>query len=619
MNRRARSVTPNDAPWWKADEGKVHERALPYVQTVERAQSDHFDRFVKLAALYDPNSSAANGNDRRAEERGLVSENVVASNVDTVTAIIAATAVRARFMTDDASWSEQRQAKHLEWYAEGLATKLKIHDKCRLAFKDAALKGTGLLKCYVDGFDEIRVERVLVDDIIVDEAECRRGGSPKQMHQRLLVDREELIAQFPEAEDQITRAMSRQGERWANYRPIAPNELVALESWRLPIGRRGRKGYVAGRHSITIDGYDLLDEEWHKPTFPIVRIVWVERVNSWYGISLAERIAGIQRALNRRNLQIERQLDQGAFPTTFVQQADAKLAVQSTNRIGSISVYRASKPETVIPQAVSNETYKSRIDLRDASFEESGVSRMASQAAKPSGIDSGVAMREYRDQTTQRFSQQEKGHETLTLDVILAVIDCCKDLGKLAPPATSSERYGRRRIEWSKVDMGDVAVQIAAASTLARTPAGRIQTVIEWAQAGIVSQDSARRLMDHPDLEGELSMYTAALESAEWCIERVLDGEQVMPEPYMNLQMLQWRAQMEYLKIQTAGAPEDILEGLRQMIVQAAYMLNPPQPANANMAGSMAGSQPNAGAMPGDPPPAVGNVAITASPMYLST
>jgi hypothetical protein len=43
---------------------------------------------------------------------------------------------------------------------------------------------------------------------------------------------------------------------------------------------------------------------------------------------------------------------------------------------------------------------------------------MVTHGAKPAGIDSGVALREYKDQTTQRFAQQEKSFEQLVLDTI---------------------------------------------------------------------------------------------------------------------------------------------------------------------------------------------------------
>jgi hypothetical protein len=42
-------------PWWKAEKNEAHNRILDHVRLIERDQFDLFDRFVKLAALYDPN------------------------------------------------------------------------------------------------------------------------------------------------------------------------------------------------------------------------------------------------------------------------------------------------------------------------------------------------------------------------------------------------------------------------------------------------------------------------------------------------------------------------------------------------------------------------------------
>lgn len=601
-----------DDSWQTADKNGVHERVFRQVQTIEQRQFDLFNTFVKLEALYDPvvmrHREHMNGpGDRFAS---MATENVVASNIDTVTAIISATEVRARFMTDDAGWSEQRRARQLEWYAEALSTLLDVDQKCREAFRDAALKGTGLLKVYIDDDDQLCVERVQVDDIVVDEAESR-FGSPRQLHQRAIVDRETLISQFPDHTAEILRAHGGATRRglWAEYRPIERGEVVVVESWFLPRGVKptgyGEDDYEAadgeryrpGRHTICVEGATLLDEEWHEKAFPFVRIVWTPRPNGWYGISLAERIAGIQRALNRRNWHITGALDRAAAPVTYVNIADAKIAVQTINKIGTVAIVKGGPPVTVNPPTLSGEIYQSRLDLKNAAFEESGVSRMTAQAAKPAGLDSGVAMREYRDQTTQRFSLQEKSFERLKLDTVLAMIACAKQLGPKAPTVQRKTRWGAKKILWSKVDMGETKISIAAASTISRTPAGRMQTVLEWAQAGVVSMDEARRLMRHPDLERAMSIYTEALENVEEMIERIEDGEVMMPEPYQNLKMLVWRGQMEYMKISGDGAPEEILENLRQCIVQAAYILSGgAQAANANAGGAMTGA---AGATPG--------------------
>jgi hypothetical protein len=359
---------------------------------------------------------------------------------------------------------------------------------------------------------------------------------------------------------------------------------MVIESWRLPIGTPGHERYRPGRHTIVIDGLDLLDEEWNKLFFPFSVLRWSKPVTGWYGIGLAERIAGQQRALNRRNLQIERQLDQGAFPTTYVSIADAALTAKTQNTVGTIAVYKGAKPETVIPQAVSPETYRSRDDLKASASEMSGVSRMAAQAVKPAGLETGAALREYRDQTTQRFALQEADYQQFFLDTIILILDCCKDLGAEAPEVMRKTRFGGRRLSWAKVNMDDVRIQIGAASTLSRTRAGREQTVIEWAQARIISQDDARRLMDHPDLERAMSLYTAAIENVDYCLEEIGDGNVIVPEPFMNLKLLVWRAQQQYLNWSSDGAPETVLENLRQLIVQAAWMVSGgDQPANGNM------------------------------------
>jgi hypothetical protein len=586
------------ASWWNRDRYEAYSPIFDYVIAVERRQSRLYDKFIKLAALYDPQGIRSENLGRPDASLGLVTENVIASNVDTVTAAIAATDVRARFMTDDADWTHQRMARHLEWYAEGLCALLNVDEKLRQAFKAAALKGTGLLQVYIDGFDELRVEQVQVDEIVVDEVECR-DALPRQMHRRRSVDRESLKAQFPKHARAIEVAQgsaNRSWRMWAGYRPIDHNEIVVIESWRLPAGKEGKKGYLAGRHVISIDGASILDEPYHKPLFPFARIVWSEPVGGWFGLSGAERIAGHQRALNKRNLQIDRQLDQGAFPTTYVRMADANLSVKTTNRLGTIAVVKGDIPTTVIPPAVSNETYASRESLKASAFEEFGVSRMAAQSMKPAGLDSGVALREYRDQTTQRFSLQEKAYERMKLDTVWLMLDCCKDLGADAPTVMRRTKFGAKPIKWSAVDMGDVRISIAAASTIARTPAGRMQTVIEWAQAGVISQDEARRLMRHPDLERSMSIYTSALEDIEHTIEAIEDGEILMPEPYQNLKMGVWRCQMEYLKIRNDGAPEEVLESLRQWITQAAYILSgsgapAPAPMEAGAAPPMPGEE----------------------------
>lgn len=590
MSRRRRGERAK--VWWNAEEGKVHEILLEYAHEVERRQTDYFDRFQMLESMYDPNGPAAQLADPKwRRDLGRITENVIASTVDTVRSAISATEVRARFPTDGADWSVQRRSALLEKYAEELSKRLGVGEACRMAFFGGAKKGTGLVKVAADQDGQIHVDPILIDNVIVDDLECQNGGRPRQLHYRQIdYDRDLLIQQFPEKAEEIEKlAPAGSGQRTRFTRWTLPgqktrNNLFVIESWRLPMGVPDTDGYVPGRHAICTEGLDLLDEEWHKPRFPIAEFRWAERESSWYGISLSERIVGHQRTLNKRNWQRDRQLDLIAVPTTYVRPADAALRVQTT-QIGNVVAIKGDYPHTIVPQAVGAEVLADRHDAKASALEETGVSRMSAYAVKPPGIDSGVGLREHKDQATQRFSQQEKGYEELWLDVVVLILDACRDLDGDAPEMSRQTRYGKRRIPWGDVSMDDVHAMIAASSTLNRTPSGRVQTVLELAQAGVISMDEARRLLQNPDLEQALSLYTAALEAIEEDLEMIRDGHSVIPEPFINLKMAVWRGQASYLIDRGRGAPERVLEAMYTYVIQAADVLSKQETSAAPMAG----------------------------------
>jgi hypothetical protein len=600
------------APWHKAakitaDPLELPSQVFEYVQEVERYQSPLFERFYRLSCLYDPYMLLMSSETGYERDRN-VSENVIASNVDTVVGVIASSEVRPRVLLDDGDWTAQRQAARLSWYGEGIAKMLDAHKLASGAFKDAALKGSGLVKVWVDWeAGELRAERVLIDDIIVDESECRAGQLPPQLHHRVFTSKDDIKRDYPDSKAEIDAAQSGSSEgtwtSWAGYRPIEHDQIVVIESWKPCRGKRGTDRYVPGRHSKCIDTHALLDEEYHKPHYPIARMVWSERAIGWYGLGGAERIAGHQRLINKTHWVIDRQLERHANPTTYVRLPDANLTVKTVNRIGSMAVVKSDIPTTVIPPAVSKETYARLDRIRDGAYEEFGISRLAATAKKPGGLDSGAALREYRDQSTVRFAPQERSFERLVLDIILLGIDGAKDLatteGYEAPVIVKALAKGRKRLRWEDVDVGEVRYQMQAASTLSRTPAGRTQMVLEWAQAGIISQDESRKLLapfDPLDLDKTMSLYTAALDNIDLTIEEMLDGGHSVPEPFQNLSIGVWRTQQAYLRAKGDSAPEAVLETLRQWTVQAAWILSLRAEEQGVMQGAMQGVEQGLGA-----------------------
>lgn len=573
-------MTFSKQQWWRAEKGAVHQQLLQHVQAVEQDHFDLYQRFVQLAALYDPNNAVMRDGSKPASG-GYITENVVATNVDTVASIISAIDLRARELTDGGDWTQQRQARQRELYLEGIEKLYDVAPKAESVFKEGpGIRGTGLMYVGEDRFSgpkrTLAIEPVLADDIIVDERECRTGGRPTQMHRRRIVDRDDLMARYPKMQEQIERAQRANGatwQSWAGYRPVEENDIIVIHSFRIARGEKGEDGFVPGREVISIDGADLFDEPWEECEFPFAEIRWSGRGNGWFGISLAERIMGHQQVLNRSNWQIDMLVNRNAIPTTYVNYADHGKLTSTEQRPGLVVALKGGLPQTPTPPAISPEVYKRVGDVKASASEESGVNRMLSQGVKPAGLDSGAALRELHNATTQRFATQEKAYERFRRDICLLILAACKRLGKDAPVIKRSTRFGVWKIDWDKVDPKTTKVQLQMASGLPRTVAGRTQMVLEWAQAGLIDQDESRRLLRYPDIERSMSLFTSGVEMLEHAFEAIAEGEVVTPEPFMPLMACVKRGQMQYADWwHVPGVPEEVLENMRNFIVQAVTM-----------------------------------------------
>jgi hypothetical protein len=80
---------PNPATWWLAPKNEAHKETIQFANAAEQELGDVFERLFRLESLYDPNNPDA---DPRQQDR--VTENAIASNIDTVSAVIAAVDIR---------------------------------------------------------------------------------------------------------------------------------------------------------------------------------------------------------------------------------------------------------------------------------------------------------------------------------------------------------------------------------------------------------------------------------------------------------------------------------------------------------------------------------------------
>lgn len=554
-----------DMFWWEVPEEDVCNAIHAEAERIERDQSNLRSAWQRYARAYSNRNEMGLDWDLSTSNElvndSFVTENVVKSVIDTAASIIAKNRVKVRVLTNGANFLDQRKAKRLEKFIYAEMKARKTWDLGPLVFRDACIFGTGVIKVFPSK-KKVRLERRLICDLLVDE---RRAidGHPQEMFERRMLDKEVLKGMFPKLANKIDETHS--DGSWCD-KEIPSGKVVVLEAWRL-----GKKG----RHVICMEGLTLLDEEKEIVDFPFVFYRWDGLpVSGFYGLGLARDLHGIQTRINQLNLFIQRCQDLIAVPRIFVDMASKVLKVQIDNKIGAIIPYRGKPPTFFTPQALNSEIYQYKDQLKRAAFEFAGISQLSAQSLKPAGLESAVALREFSDIETSRFVIQSQRYERMYTDIGEHVIKVAAELYSSGenPTAKFPNATVLEKIEWKDVNMeaDRFELDIQPASLLSMSPSARLQAVTELAQVGQLDKNEVRYLLNHPDLEASNDRATADFRLCQKIEEQLLNGEDVSPEPFYNLQLQLFRIQLMYQEVQVDydDVPEEILENIRTYISQ---------------------------------------------------
>jgi hypothetical protein len=106
-----------------------------------------------------------------------------------------------------------------------------------------------------------------------------------------------------------------------------------------------------------------------------------------------------------------------------------------------------------------------------------------------------------------------------------------------------------------------------------------LATIQEYAQAGYISPQQARRLLDFPDLEAEENMANANEDYLHEILEKMQeDGEYTAPEPYDDLSLARKLALDYYSYGKCQGLEEEKLELYRRFLDQIDVLTGANQP-----------------------------------------
>lgn len=564
--------------WWAQPKDEVYRHVFGVVNAIEQNQSYRSLRNIQYARLYsNMDFKGFYGTQFSRTLNPLLSSNRVTLNVikacvDTAGAKIAKNKPKPLFLTDNGDWSQQTKAKNLTKYVEGLFHSEGVYEKAQQIFTDGAVWGTGCLKIFKDeDYGQVKVERVLIDEIKVDDSEGMYG-EPRQIHQTKYIHREVLADMFPEYRVKIYSATG--GIKDEGTQSSSADMIKVIESWHLPSG----DGAKDGKHAISIENETLFEEEYTKNYFPFVFWRWSPRLFGFFGSGIPEEIRGIQIEINKHLINIQRAQHLQSHPKWLVENSSKVNTAHLNNENGGIIKFTGTPPESFVPPAMSAEIYQHVENLYNKAFEIVGITQLSATGRKPSGLDSGVALREYNDIESERFVLAAQRYEQMFLDIAKIAIDLSRDLYKDNKKLEVKVK-GKKFIEtirWKDVDLDEdkYVMTVFPVSQLPSTPAGKLQFVQELIQSGFVDPEYAISLLDFPDLDSYVNIKTASLDDTRMLIEKMIEeGEYQSPEPYINLEYALYLTQSSYLRAKMRNVPEERLELLRRFMDECQAMI----------------------------------------------
>ncbi len=597
--------------WWEVPKDELADAVVSVGRDLKIASSDRHAAMVRHARLYENcDFDTLVGRDYQSSlmrqvltGAGMMSLNVGASCVDTLTAKVTKNRPAIRIITSGGSWDMQIKARELEKWCKGYIYETKVHVKSRQVFVDSCEFGTALLHVFPRPDKKLDCERVLPEEILIDDLDGQYGD-PRQMVRLKYVDRDVLTRLFPKKAEEIAEAGKQEKQDnivLSGNQEAVENTVEVWEAWHLPSG----EGAKDGKHVIAIDGCVLLEEPWKICSFPFVVLRFKKRTTGFWGKGVIETVQPIQVELNRTVRSISRQMHRKGKGRTWVQVGSKVVSSNLTNNDGGdVLMYVGEKPTVDNGNAIAQEEFNYVLTLRQQAFQEVGISELSAAAKKPSGLDAAVALREYNDIESERFAPQHQMWEEYYKDFIELSIDLITEqYGWSGYQVLVPGRRDLGTVDWKDINLkrDDYVMQLYPASSLPQTPAAKYQAIKERVNDGMMSKTVAMRLLDMPDIEAESNLANAALDDADATISAILDDKEprLLPlEPYQNIDLIIERATAAYLYARHRGCPEERLSLLRNLIdnaTQAKVSLTAPAP--------MPGAAPGAAPAPAGPPP----------------
>lgn len=600
----SRDLPDRPEPWWDLEPGddKLASRLVNAVQDIERRQPGIWEgnrRHARSYAGYLP-PALAWGVSPQSHQRVPfeATKGLVRSICDTATALIVRSRPKATFVTDGADWKVQQQAEDLDQFMVGAYETAGIYEVAPRAFHDSTVFGTGAWKYVPQGKGEdfkVKVERVLIDDLVVDEEECREHLIPENVYHRTMVRTEALVRKYAPSDSPEDRQLAYKirgsvGNASWPARHVPAGRTVLVEAIRCPVEGSSDKP----RRVVCVDGVVLEDAPWPYPWHPYTFLWWAMPISGFYGDGIAYRQYGRQQRITYLYRWIQRCHDLFATPRAWVDPAGGPPTLQMSNELGAI--ISARRPPSFQEQKiVPTEVYRWLDMLEHGGYEDEGISQVSAENRLPPGIESAPAQREYSFKEGQRFAPvSQRWEHAVAVDAAVKMTAMYRyhaEKSKTAPRMKWADRRLMHQIDWPDLEEDAYVIRAEASSLESLSPASRYQSALELAQTGWITPQEGRGLIGHPDLREAEELDNAPRNHAKMVLRQLWRGEAPQLDELADLQQTYEVIFKGRLLAIQRGAPQRIVDGMSRFLesldmekskVQAA-MLPPggPSPAMA--------------------------------------
>lgn len=565
--------------WWDMPfkKGEVNtdlaNKVVATCQDIEKRQSSIHDghrRHAKLYAGYLPQALgwgvSATSNTRAPFE---ATKAIVRSICDTATALIVRTRPKATFVTDGADWETQLQAEDLDQFCAAQFEQGGLYNVAPRAFHDSTVFGTGGWKlCPSGSGDAFRLdyERVLMDDIVVDEDECREGLDPQNIYHRVPVRKDAVLAKYAKGDSALARSLkwaieaNPRNHNWPT-RHVPPGRMVVVEATHITPERCLRV--------LVADGVVLKYQEWPFDFHPYVFLWWAPPISGFYGDGIAYRQLGRQQRITYMYRWIQRCHDLFATPRAWVDPAGGPPTMHMSNEIGQVIMARRP-PSFEQKQVIPPEVYNWLNGLERGGYEDEGISQVSAQNDLPPGLESAPAQREYAFKEGQRFAPVSQRWETAiaveTARKTVAMFRHNFENTKARPKLKWANRRLVSIIQWPDLDEKAYVIRPEASSHDALSPSARTQSALELAQTGWISPEEGRALVAHPDLRESDELGTAGETYAKMVLQRLRKGKGMVVDEYADLMALDRTVRRGRLLAIQREAPQRIVDGMSKYL-----------------------------------------------------